>query len=336
MAGSAKALKATPQANAADATAVLATHPLLFAKADLVAALKTWLNYLAQERRASAHTIAAYQTDVGDFLRFLSFYDGDAPNIARLGALTRSDIRAWLAARNKRGLIAASNARALSAVKSLARRLVRDGKIEIGVLGTQRGPRLPRSVPKPLNAAEAEAALDNIDTLHDDPWLQKRDLAVLLLLYGCGLRISEALGLTRKEAPQAGGALRITGKGNKTRIVPVLPVVAEAIAEYLAICPWPIAKDGALFVGAKGGPLKARLIQRSLQMLRAQLGLPETATPHALRHSFATHLLAGGGDLRAIQELLGHASLSTTQRYTEIDAAQLLSVYQAAHPRAKG
>lgn len=332
MAGPAKTLKKPAPENAATPAA----YPLLFAKADLVAALKDWLNYLAQERRAAALTVEAYSRDVGDFLRFLSFYDGDAPNIARLGALSRSDIRAWLAARKERGLIAASNARALSAVKSLARRLVRDGRMEMGVLGTQRGPRLPRSVPKPLNAAEAEAALDNVDTLHDEPWLQKRDLAVLLLLYGCGLRISEALGLARHDMPAAGNALRITGKGGKTRLVPVLPVVIDAVADYLATCPWPIAKAGALFVGAKGGPLNPRLIQRSLQRLRLQLGLPETATPHALRHSFATHLLAGGGDLRAIQELLGHASLSTTQRYTEIDAAHLMSVYQAAHPRAKG
>ena len=310
-------------------------NPLLFAKADLVAALKGWLGHLAQERRAAKLTIEAYQRDVGDFLRFLSFYDGDAPNVARLGALTRADIRAWLSARRERGLIAASNARALSAVKSLARRLVRDGRIEIGVLGTQRGPRLPRSVPKPLNAAEAEALFDNVELASDEPWLQKRDLAVLLLLYGCGLRISEALGLTRADAPKAGGTLRITGKGGKTRLVPVLPVVAEAIEDYLAACPWPIAKAGLLFLGVKGGPLNPRIIQRNLQRLRALLGLPETATPHALRHSFATHLLAGGGDLRAIQELLGHASLSTTQRYTEIDAAQLLSVYQAAHPRAR-
>ena len=329
MAGPAKAVS-EPSAVKVDA------NPLLFAKADLVAALKGWLSHLAQERRAAKLTIEAYSRDVGDFLRFLSFYDGDAPNVARLGALTRADIRAWLAARKQRGLIAASNARALSAVKSLARRLVRDGRIEIGVLGTQRGPRLPRSVPKPLNAAEAEALFDNVELVSDEPWLQKRDLAVLLLLYGCGLRISEALGLTRGDAPKAGGTLRITGKGGKTRLVPVLPVVAEAIEDYLGACPWPSAKAGPLFAGAKGGPLNPRIIQRSLQSLRAQLGLPETATPHALRHSFATHLLAGGGDLRAIQELLGHASLSTTQRYTEIDAAQLLSVYQAAHPRAKG
>jgi integrase/recombinase XerC len=335
VAGPAKTLTKPKKTGSADAAPELAANPLLFAKADLVAALRTWLNYLAQERRASTHTISAYQSDVGDFLRFLSFYDGDAPDVARLGALTRSDIRAWLSARTNRGCVAASNARALSALKSLARRLVREGRIEIGVLGTQRGPRLPHSVPKPLNAAEAEAALDNIDLLHNESWLQKRDLAVLLLLYGCGLRISEALGLKRQEAPKSGAMLRITGKGGKTRIVPVLPVVADAISGYLAHCPWPLSQDGPLFVGTKGGKLNARLIQRALESLRRQLGLPETATPHALRHSFATHLLAGGGDLRAIQELLGHASLSTTQRYTEIDAAQLLSVYQAAHPRAK-
>jgi integrase/recombinase XerC len=310
-------------------------NPLLFAKADLVAALKDWLNHLTHERRAAALTVDAYRRDVGDFLRFLSFYDGDAPDVARIGALTRADIRAWLAQRRERGLVAASNARALSAVKSLARRLVRDGRIEIGVLATQRGPRLPRSVPKPLNAAEAEAVFDNIDLVNDEVWVQKRDLAVFMLLYGCGLRIAEALGLTRAEAPKGGGSLRITGKGGKTRLVPVLPIVAEAIEDYLAACPFALAKAGPLFVGTKGGPLNPRLIQRSLEKLRRALGLPETATPHALRHSFATHLLAGGGDLRAIQELLGHASLSTTQRYTEIDTAQLLSVYQSAHPRSK-
>ncbi|WP_374380193.1 tyrosine recombinase XerC [Dongia sp.] len=320
-----------------DAAAVkVDANPLLFAKADLVAALKDWLSYLSRERRAAALTVEAYQRDVGDFLRFLSFYDGDAPDVGRLGALTRTDIRAWLAQRKDRGLIAASNARALSALKSLARRLTREGRIEMGVLAAQRGPRLPRSVPKPLNAAEADAIFYNVEYETTEPWLAARDLAALMLLYGCGLRISEALGLTRADAPKAGTSLRITGKGGKTRLVPVLPVVAEAVADYLAQCPWPLAANGPLFVGAKGGKLNPRLIQRSMQRMRLQLGLPETATPHALRHSFATHLLAGGGDLRAIQELLGHASLSTTQRYTEIDAAQLLSVYQAAHPRAKG
>ncbi|MBL8708093.1 MAG: tyrosine recombinase XerC [Rhodospirillaceae bacterium] len=337
MAGSAKTLRRPPAAAGPALTeAELAVDPLLFAQPDLVAALTDWLAYLAGERRVARNTSEAYARDVRDFLKFLMSYRGEAPGLATMGSLTRADLRAWAAQRQARGLIAASNARALSAVKSFARRLTRAGLIEIGVLAAQRGPRLPRLVPKPLNAAEAEAALDNLDLLHEEPWLQKRDLAILLLLYGCGLRISEALGLARRDAPQPGSMLRITGKGGKTRLVPVLPVVAVAVADYLAVLPWKGEAEDPLFVGVKGGRLNARLIQRSLQSLRGQLNLPEATTPHALRHSFATHLLAGGGDLRAIQELLGHASLSTTQRYTEIDAAQLLSVYAAAHPRAKG
>ncbi|TDQ86318.1 integrase/recombinase XerC [Dongia mobilis] len=348
MAGPAKALSKAPQRGAAKPSPALAksdpglsesdlaADPLLLAAPDLMAAMRDWLDYLGRERRVAAATSEAYARDVGDFLRFLAHYRGEPASLATLATLAKADLRAWLSARQSRGLIAASNARALSAVKSLARRLARDGRLEIGALATQRGPRLPRHVPKPLNAAEAEATLDQVAALHDEPWLQKRDLAILLLLYGCGLRISEALGLTAGAAPQAGAMLRVTGKGNKTRVVPVLPIVAEAIADYRAHCPWKLAADGPLFRGVRGGPLNPRLVQRAMQALRAQLGLPQTATPHALRHSFATHLLAGGGDLRAIQELLGHASLSTTQRYTEIDAAQLLGVYQAAHPRAKG
>lgn len=331
MAGPAKTLTAPDLADQGE----FDLGPLPTAAPDLAEALQSWLRYLAHERRVAARTVEAYARDLRDFLRFLMEYHGAAPSLATIGSLSRGDLRAWAAARQGRGLIAASNARALSAVKNFARRLVRDGKIEIGILSAQRGPRLPRLVPKPLNAAEAEAALDNLDLLHDEPWLQKRDLAILLLLYGCGLRISEALGLTRAETPRAGAMLRIRGKGGKTRIVPVLPVVAEAIADYRAHCPWKGGATDALFLGVRGGPLNPRQIQRAMQSLRGQLGLPETATPHALRHSFATHLLAGGGDLRAIQELLGHASLSTTQRYTEIDAAQMLSVYQAAHPRAR-
>lgn len=309
--------------------------PLPAAAPDLAQALHAWLRYLKDERRVASLTLEAYARDLRDFLRFLMDYRGEAPSLDTMRNLTRADLRAWAASRQGRGLIAASNARALSAVKSFGKRLTREGKIEIGVLAAQRGPKLPRLVPKPLNAAEAEAALDNVKALHDVPWLQKRDLAILLLLYGCGLRISEALGLTRATEPKAGAMLRITGKGGKTRVVPVLPVVAEAIAEYRAHLPWKGNAQDPLFLGVKGGPLNPRLVQRAMQSLRNQLGLPESATPHALRHSFATHLLGGGGDLRAIQELLGHASLSTTQRYTEIDAAQLLSVYQAAHPRAK-
>jgi integrase/recombinase XerC len=223
----------------------------------------------------------------------------------------------------------------LSAIKNFARFLAKRGLGQNGALAAIRNPKLPRSVPKPLNAVEAEDALEAVAGLHETDWIGRRDLAVLTLLYGCGLRISEALGLARRDAPKPGGSLRILGKGSKTRVVPVLPIVAEAIQDYIKALPIPCEPEGPLFLGAKGKRLSPRLVQMAMQKLRLQLGLPETATPHALRHSFATHLLAGGGDLRAIQELLGHASLSTTQRYTEVDAAQLLAVYNAAHPRAR-
>ncbi len=196
-----------------------------------------------------------------------------------------------------------------------------------------RSPKQPVSLPKPLTAVDAAEALASVDDAK--PWIAKRDIAVLTLLYGCGLRLAEALSLTRREAPTAAGAIRISGKGNKQRLVPILPVVAAAVAEYLAACPYPLAADDPLFVGARGAKLNPRLVQGRMAQLRRALSLPESATPHALRHSFATHLLAGGGDLRAIQELLGHASLSTTQRYTAVDMTRLVEVYDKAHPRAK-
>ncbi len=302
---------------------------------DLAAAYRDWLEVLRRERRLSRHTLVAYARDVGDFLRFLPPYLGEAVGLPQLGALPRSAYRAWLAARGARGLIAASNARGLSALKSFSLWLARQGRLEMGALAALRGPKLPQAVPKPLNAAEAEAALSGIGEIHEIDWLAKRDLAILTLLYGCGLRISEALALNRGQAPASGSRLRILGKGRKMREVPVLPIVATAIADYLAACPYRLAASEPLFLGAKGGRLNPRLVAGALQKLRGLLGLPETATPHALRHSFATHLLAGGADLRAIQELLGHASLSTTQRYTDVEAGQLLAVYNAAHPRAK-
>jgi integrase/recombinase XerC len=309
---------------------------LRFAAApDLAAAIEQWLNWLAHERRSSVHTVGAYARDVKDLLRFLEGYRGEAPSLAGFAAADRNDFRSWMAARSNRGIEAASTARALSAVKNLARFLAKRGLAANGALSGMRNPKLPRSVPKPLNTVEAEDALEAVTDLHEAEWIGKRDLAVLTLLYGCGLRISEALGLSRREAPKAGASLRIKGKGGKTRMVPVLPVVAEAIADYLKALPIPCEPEGPLFLGAKGRRLSPRLVQLAMQKLRLQLGLPEIATPHALRHSFATHLLAGGGDLRAIQELLGHSSLSTTQRYTEVDAARLLAVYNAAHPRAR-
>jgi integrase/recombinase XerC len=305
------------------------------ARPDLASAIEQWLSWLTHERRGSVHTVDGYARDLKDLLRFLEQYRGETPTLAAFSAADRNDFRAWMADRRQRGLEPASTARGLSAIKNFAKFIAKRGLGENGALSTIRNPKLPRSVPKPLNAVEAEDALEAVAGLHETDWIGRRDLAVLTLLYGCGLRISEALGLARRDAPKPGGTLRIRGKGNKTRVVPVLPVVAEAIQDYIKALPIACEPEGPLFLGAKGKRLSPRLVQLAMQKLRLHLGLPETATPHALRHSFATHLLAGGGDLRAIQELLGHASLSTTQRYTEVDAARLLAVYNAAHPRAR-
>jgi integrase/recombinase XerC len=309
---------------------------------DLVAAIDQWLNYLLHERRASRHTSAAYAGDLADFLSFLQRHLGETPKLASLNDARRGDFRGWMADRFARGMAAASTARAMSAVRGFFRFLAKRHHGVNGAISTVSSPKIPRAVPKPLTASEAEDTMEAIASLDDEPWIAKRDLAVLLLLYGCGLRISEALNLDRGAVTgfdmrrrDAVMTLTITGKGNKTRRVPVLPVVADAIIDYLNACPFTGGREMPLFLGARGKRLNARIVQGAMQRLRPLLGLPETATPHALRHSFATHLLAGGGDLRAIQELLGHASLSTTQRYTDIDAAQLMTVYNAAHPRAK-
>jgi len=307
------------------------------ASRELAEALTDWHRWLAAERRASEHTVAAYQRDLQDFLSFVSGHLGDRLGLGELGGLRTSDFRAWLAARAGRGLQASSTARALSVVRGFFRWLEKRGLAENAALGAIRTPKVPRSVPRALSQDEASEALDTVKTLDGRAWVNKRDTAVCLLLYGCGLRLGEALGLRRREAPTAGqDSLLITGKGRKQRIVPLLPQVVAAIDDYLAACPHPLPGEGPLFVGVRGGPLGARQVQQRLLELRRHLGLPESATPHALRHSFATHLLAGGGDLRAIQELLGHASLSTTQRYTDVDTAGLLAVYRKAHPRAGG
>ena len=306
------------------------------AKADLQAAVAEWHGWLEHEKRASAHTRAAYRRDLLQFLAFLSGHLGGRAGLKELRRLRTADFRAWLAARSAQGLSRTSLARALSVVRGFFRWLARRGLVENAALSGLRTPKVPRAVPKALSAEEALEALELARDLAVEPWIGKRDTAVLALLYGCGLRIGEALALTRAEAPQPGqAALRVTGKGSKQREVPLLPGVVEAVQDYLAACPFALRPKDPLFVGVRGKALGARRIQETLAALRAALGLPATATPHALRHSFATHLLAGGGDLRAIQELLGHASLSTTQRYTEVDAAGLLSVYERAHPRAR-
>jgi integrase/recombinase XerC len=300
---------------------------------DLRAAIGLWVAWLAGERRASAHTVAAYGRDLAFFLDFLTQHLGELPSLATIDALRLTDFRAYLACRAQDQLERSSLARAISVLRGFVRFLQRRGLASTTALAALRSPKLPQSVPKPLSIDDATNSVAAAGGLARNDWEGKRDTAILALLYGCGLRLSEALGLTRAEAP-LGEMLAITGKGGKQRFLPVLPAVREAVAGYLAACPHILAREGPLFVGARGGPLNPRLVQRQMAMLRGFLGLPETATPHALRHSFATHLLGAGGDLRAIQELLGHASLSTTQRYTSVETERLLAIYQAAHPRA--
>lgn len=301
--------------------------------ADLEAAVHDWTHWLARERRASPHTVAAYQRDLAAFTTFLTQHLGGAVSLAQLEALRAADVRAYLAGARQRGLQSASVARGLSTVRGFFRFLERTGRAKNAAIAGVRSPKLPRSVPKPLSIEAAQDVLAETAAARE-PWVAARNAALLTLLYGCGLRISEALGLPRASAP-FGNSLVITGKGNKQRLAPILPAVRKAVEVYLAACPFALAPGGPLFVGTHGKRLHAGVVQRQMRAIRAQLDLPTTATPHALRHSFATHLLSAGGDLRTIQELLGHASLSTTQKYTEVDAERLLEVYQSAHPRAK-
>lgn len=293
-----------------------------------------WYNWLAHERRLSVNTLDGYARDITAFMIFLSQHLGFPPGLRDLETLRSVDFRSYLADMGHRGLSRTSTSRAVSTLRSFFRFLDRRSIITNAAISTIRTPKVPKSVPKALDEAEALEVMDAIGELTDKPWVGLRDTAVMMLLYGCGLRIGEALGLNRHDVPKE-GVMRVRGKGNKERIVPVLPVVADAVAAYLEACPFERGEDGPLFFGVQGKRLNARAIQERMQKLRIYLGLPETATPHALRHSFATHLLAGGGDLRTIQELLGHASLSTTQRYTDVDSARMQSVYNTAHPRAR-
>ncbi len=299
----------------------------------LAAALTGWLAQLAALDGAAAHTLTAYRRDVAGFLAFLARHLGRPPAPADLGRLTAADLRAYLAAERGRGLTARSVARALSAVKGFARWQAERGGPEPTAILAARAPKAPRRLPRPIEPAAARDMLAEVGAEARAPWVAARDTAVVTLLYGCGLRISEALALTGADHPLA-EVLRIRGKGGKERLVPVLPAARAAVERYVALCPWPAAPDAPLFRGVRGGALNARLIARAVEGARLRLGLPATATPHAFRHSFATHLLAAGGDLRAIQDLLGHASLSTTQVYTAVDSARLMEVYARSHPRA--
>jgi integrase/recombinase XerC len=296
-----------------------------------------WLASLASERRLSPRTVEAYQRDLRQFLVFMTRHLGESPGLAALVALKPRDIRAFLAARRLEKVGSRSLMRQLAALRSFARHLDREGHGTPSAFSAVRSPKVERNLPRPLSAPSA-LALTDPDLRADEtraPWILARDAAVLALLYGAGLRISEALGILRQDAPVgAVDTVSVLGKGAKIRAVPVIAPIGKAIEEYLKLCPYRLVPQGPLFVGAKGGPLSPRIVQLAMAEMRGALGLPDSATPHALRHSFATHLLARGGELRAIQELLGHASLSTTQLYTKVDAARLMSAFDAAHPRA--
>jgi integrase/recombinase XerC len=311
---------------------------LPFAAPDLVSELTRWLAHLGAERRMSRKTCEAYRRDVLQFLEFLAEYQGARTTLARLAAIGPADVRAFMAARRAKGVGGRSLMRALAGLRSFARFLERAGRGKVAALTAVRAPKIPKSLPKPISAINARQLADTGIRAGEEqePWIVARDAAVIALLYGSGLRISEALGLTRAAVPRAGkgDVIVVTGKGNKTRMVPVLPQVLTLIENYASLCPYDLPEEQPLFLGARGGPLSPRIIQLVMERLRGALSLPDTATPHALRHSFATHLLARGGDLRAIQELLGHASLSTTQIYTAVDAERLEAVYRSAHPRA--
>ena len=296
-------------------------------------ALTRYLSALKALDGAADNTIKAYHTDLLGYLGFLSRHNGGAAGLGPLAAVTSSDLRGWMAHERGRGVSARSLARSLSAVKGFYRWLADHGGVEPTAVLAARSPKYQRKLPRPLAVDAAKAMIDTVEMQSQTEWINLRDAAVVTLLYGCGLRISEALGLCASDAPLP-ATLRIRGKGGKERMVPVLPAAQRAVTAYVTACPYDLAGQSPLFVGARGKALNPRAIALVMEQARMQLGLPATATPHAMRHSFATHLLSAGGDLRSIQELLGHASLSTTQAYTAVDAARLMEVYESAHPRA--
>ena len=306
------------------------------AEPGVIKAIAAWQDWLRHERRAAKNTIVSYEYDLKGFFLFLRDHLGYPPGLGDLAGLTAMDFRGYLAGRNADGLARTSTARAVSTLKGFFRFLERREFAENAAIHALRSQKIPKSVPKALTAEDAMEALNEVENLSDEPWVGKRDKAFLFLLYGCGLRIGEAIGLNRGQLGGSGSDMvRVVGKGAKERVVPVLPAVQGVIVDYLALCPYNLKADDPLFVGVRGARLNPGVAQKQVRMVRKLLRLPETATPHALRHSFATHLMAGGGDLRTIQELLGHKSLSTTQRYTDVDVARLQSVYANAHPRAR-
>jgi integrase/recombinase XerC len=306
---------------------------------DLAEAFRAWLQHLASEKQFAANTLDAYERDLRQLLTFLCERQGKPVTVGHLNCLTPQELRAFMAARRTDGACSRSLSRSLSAMRTFFGFLERAGLLKNRAVLAVALPKVPPSLPKALTVDRAKAVMDeggDAQTRGQEKWIGARDKAALLLLYGAGLRVSEALGLKRRDAPlPPRDIIRVKGKGGKERIVPVLPVTQAAVKDYVDICPWPLPPEGPLFRGAKGGELSPRILQLLIARMRSALGLPETATPHALRHSFATHLLGAGADLRAIQELLGHSSLSTTQIYTEVDREALLRVYDRAHPRAQ-
>ena len=305
---------------------------------------QTYLSYdrwLSSERRYSVHTLTAYRREIRDFLLFFNEYQGEVPSLSGLTAFPITGFRAFMAAQRRDGLGAASLGRKLAAIRGFFRYMARKGLGDNRSIGLIATPKAPRPAPRPLSETDARSLTETVKSDSETaPWISARDIAILLVLYGCGLRVSEAISLNRNDWPTPGNSLRVMGKGGKARLLPVLPIIEQAVQDYLSLCPHPILKSteraSPLFLGLRGGRLNDRLVRRRVQDLRRQLNLPETASPHALRHSFATHLLAGGGDLRTIQELLGHQSLTTTQRYTEVETDSLLADYMRAHPAVSG
>jgi integrase/recombinase XerC len=293
----------------------------------------SWLEWLVGERRLSANTVEAYGRDLRQFFQFLTRHVGHPAELGDIADLRPADLRGFLSERRRLGAGAATLGRGMAGIRSFVRFLEHKELASSAGLKATRTPKRHRNLPRPLSARQALSVVDQTETAGGEPWIAARDRAIFVLLYGCGLRIGEALALTPSDLDTS--ALRVTGKGGKTRLVPVLPAVRVAIGEYVELCPYSLAGDGALFCGARGGKLHRAIVEKAMARLRGALGLDETATPHALRHSFATHLLAAGGDLRTIQELLGHANLSTTQNYTAVATDRLLEIYDKAHPRAR-
>ena len=307
--------------------------PLLEATPKLLTARKDWLEQLEKTRRVAKLTVEAYERDSRQFLSFLCQHLGHRPDISDLSELRVADIRSFLAYRRNEGVGSRSLGRGLAGIRSFFNFLTRTGLADVPAARVVRTPKQPKSLPKPLNIADALHIVDKKTQLDDEPWVASRNAAILTLCYGCGLRISEALSLTPADfSDKNATSIYVTGKGGKTRLVPVIPAVHEAIDDYLSCCPFILPPDQPLFRGVRGGKLQRAIVERTVQQLRSSLGLPDSVTPHALRHSFATHLLSRGGDLRTIQELLGHASLSTTQIYTGVDTDRLMEVYKKAHP----